>query len=216
MTPANPESRWPPIMALCVLFALVAFVPDHLRVMPHWVPYVVLGGSLVTMAATALRSADRRWQRIERGALLALGSFVVASAFTTLVILVGLMVEGSRKTDALTLLTSSVVVWAENVVGFAFLYWMTDGGGLRGPDGGRLGAPDWTFPSLGADGPGAHGRLPAFVDYLFLAFSTATAFSAADTVPLSQRAKLMMMLQASISMVTLAVVAARAINVLGS
>jgi uncharacterized membrane protein len=126
------------------------------------------------------------------------------------------MLEGSRETDAVTLLTSSVVVWAENVVGFAFVYWRLDAGGVIGPAGERLGAPDWLYPHMDDTARGAHARPPAFVDYLFLAFSTATAFSAADTVPLTQRAKLLMMLQASISMVTLAVVAARAINVLGS
>lgn len=216
MSNAGPEPRSFPILALCVLFGFVVFVPHHLRVLPRWVPYLALAAALLPMLATMLSGGARAWQTIERRTALLLGTVVVASALSTLVTLIRLMLEGSRETDAVTLLTSSVVVWTENVVGFAFVYWRLDGGAVFGPAGDRLEAPDWLFPHMDDDSRGQRAQAPTFVDYLFLAFSTATAFSAADTVPLTHRAKLLMMLQASISMVTLAVVAARAINVLGS
>ena len=55
---------------------------------------------------------------------------------------------------------------------------------------------------------------PSFFDYLFVAFTSATAFSPTDTMPLSARAKAMMGAAAGVSLLTLAVIAARAVNVL--
>lgn len=76
--------------------------------------------------------------------------------------------------------------------------------------------PDWLFSADASPQPVQPGWRPTFVDYLFLSFSTATAFSTTDTVPLTSRAKLLMMLEASMSLATTLVVASRAINVLGS
>ena len=76
--------------------------------------------------------------------------------------------------------------------------------------------PDWLFPQESAPGGVQADWRPMFVDYLFLSYSTATAFSATDVPPLTRRAKLLMMAESTISLVTMVVVASRAINVLGS
>jgi hypothetical protein len=100
---------------------------------------------------------------------------------------------------------------------FALLYWQLDRGGPAGRASSAPPRPDWLFPQDDA-GPEhlAPGWRPRFIDYLFLAFSTATAFSTTDALPLTGRAKLAMMSESAVSLVTLVVVAARAINVLGS
>ena len=87
-----------------------------------------------------------------------------------------------------------------------------DGGGPDGPHAGRAGRGDWLF----AQAPGSPSRPPCYVDYLFLAFSTSASFSTTDTVPVTPKAKLLMMAQSLLSMTTLVVVASRAINILGS
>jgi uncharacterized membrane protein len=77
--------------------------------------------------------------------------------------------------------------------------------------------PDWLFPQEGASTDNVPpGWSPVFVDYLFLSYSTATAFSTTDVMPLTSRAKMMMMLESTISLMTIVVVASRAINILGN
>jgi len=126
------------------------------------------------------------------------------------------MIRRTNVIDGLHLLTSSIAIWALNVTMFSLLYWQLDRGGPLG----RVLAHrhrDWIFPQDQAapeDLP--PDWRPQFIDYLFLGYSTATAFSTTDAQPLTGRAKFAMMCESTISLVTLVVVAARAINVLGS
>jgi uncharacterized membrane protein len=111
-----------------------------------------------------------------------------------------------------SLLRDAALLWASNILVFALWYWELDGGGpfqrhLKGHQAG-----DFLFPQQANDNPS--DWVPHFVDYLFLAFTGATAFSPTDTLPLSRMAKVLMMLEAFISLVILVVLAARAINIL--
>lgn len=114
------------------------------------------------------------------------------------------------------LLIDAINIWATNVVVFALWYWFLDRGGpsSRGliPDHKR----DFLFTQQQQSvGDAAFSDwLPGFVDYFFLAFTNATAFSPADTFPLTTRAKLLMMAESAISLVTIAVVASRAVGIL--
>jgi uncharacterized membrane protein len=121
-----------------------------------------------------------------------------------------------HKTTPVQLLASSLVIWSMNILVFATWYWRLDAGGPhkrskhhKYRDGAFL------FPQLTL--PGEHGQWrPNFVDYLFLSFNTSTAFSPTDVPVLSRWAKVLMMVQSSISLTTLAVVAARAVNTLAT
>jgi hypothetical protein len=118
------------------------------------------------------------------------------------------------------LLRSASLLWFSNLLVFASWYWRLDAGGphqrdLEGPhtDGAFL------FPQMMIDPElrkvmGEENWRPGFVDYLFLAFNTSTAFSPTDVPVMSRWAKVLMMLQASISLATLALLAARAVNIL--
>jgi hypothetical protein len=142
---------------------------------------------------------------------------MLAGIVASLAYLVAFMVRRSTEIHGLELLTSSISVWVNNVLMFSLVYWQVDRGGPGVRASGARPRPDWLFPQEGTRSEDVPpGWRPTFVDYLFLAFSTATAFGATDVVPLTHRAKLMMMLESSISLVTVVVVAARAINVLGS
>ena len=101
-----------------------------------------------------------------------------------------------------------------NVIAFALWFWNIDRGGpaLRGL--GRHQSQDFLFPQYALPTPNDGEWSPGFVDYVFLSFTNATAFSPTDTLPLSQRAKLLMMAQAAISLLVVALVAARAVNIL--
>jgi hypothetical protein len=114
-----------------------------------------------------------------------------------------------------TLLIDALNIWGTNVIIFALWFWTTDRGGaaLRGHPSAR--DPDFLFPQMTlGSGEAQAPFVPGFVDYLFLAFTNATAFSPTDTLPLTPRAKLLMMAEALISLLTVALVAARAVNIL--
>jgi hypothetical protein len=127
------------------------------------------------------------------------------------------MLRRSQAVDGLHLLSSSIAVWATNVLMFSLLFWQLDRGGPALRASATPNRPDWIFPTDDAEPDAAPPDWrPGFIDYLFLGFSTATAFSTTDALPLTGRAKLAMMTESSISLVTLVVVAARAINILGA
>ena len=117
--------------------------------------------------------------------------------------------------DPRTLLRSAVALWVTNVLVFALWYWRLDAGGPHERDkvpGHKDGA--FLFPQMNLETSSELNWSPNFVDYLFLAFNTSTAFSPTDTPALSRWAKILMMLQATISLTVLALLAARAVNVL--
>jgi uncharacterized membrane protein len=205
------EARWPPVLAVLVLLLLVVVLPDHLRLLPRWAPYLVATLAVLPMAAVAI-GGEARWGRAERRAVLATATGLLLLVLVALGLLIRHILGGASPLGGLELLASSVIVWVCNVTGFALVYWQMDGGG---PGARAVGGwPDWAFPQSGMTGLVPPGWRPAFVDYLYLAFATATALSTTDVVPLTARAKLAMMLETLVSMTTLVVVASRAINVL--
>jgi hypothetical protein len=142
---------------------------------------------------------------------------VEIGAIVTLMSLVRSILGRSGELTGIQLLASSIAVWITNSLTFSLLYWQIDRGGPEARVRGAGVRPDWLFPQdeapEGVLSPGWH---PGFVDYLALGYTTATAFSPTDTLPLTARAKLLMMFESTISLVTVLIVAARAINVLGN
>jgi uncharacterized membrane protein len=115
-----------------------------------------------------------------------------------------------------SVVTPSIAVWATTVLIFSVAYWRIDRGGPEARANHANRKPDWLFPQDNAGEDVPSDWRPTFVDYLFLAFCTATAFSPTDVQPLTSRSKLLMMLESTISLVTTIAVAARAINILGT
>jgi hypothetical protein len=153
-------------------------------------------------------ASQRRYIRLSA---LFLTAFATLMNLAALVGLVRALVHG-QGTDARTLLLDALNIWGTNVIVFALWFWALD----DAPTGHRPKDADFVFTQ---EQPGASsafgGWSPGFVDYLFLAFTNATAFSPSDTFPLSRRAKVMMMVESGISFVTIGVVAARAVGILG-
>jgi hypothetical protein len=210
------EPRWPVALAILAVLFVLAVLPERIRLFPIWLPYVVGIAVLVPMAAVALTAGKASWLRVER--TITLLFFVVAGVGTlaNLVNLIGAMVRRPAEIGGMQLLTSSIGVWVTNVLMFSLLYWQIDRGGPGARANKASTKPDWLFPQTGAGKDVPPDWRPTFVDYLFLGFSTATAFSPTDALPLTSRAKMLMMLESTISLVTIVVVASRAINILGS
>ncbi|MCJ2087625.1 hypothetical protein MKK88_16780 [Methylobacterium sp. E-005] len=155
----------------------------------------------------------RHYRLIRRMALFMTALVTVANT-AALVALVHALLNG-KAAGGSTLLVDALNIWGTNVVIFALWFWTTDRGGaaLRGHP--NAGVPDFLFPQMTFGSAEARAQfVPGFVDYLFLAFTNATAFSPTDTLPLTARAKLLMMAEALVSLLTVALVAARAVNIL--
>jgi hypothetical protein len=197
------------MVAMVVVAGLIALVSDQLTVVPSWLVLAV-----VLVLAVPIYIAGRRERHDWRQRLAFMGLGV-----TTLVIagsavrLVQQLLEGSIEPSIL--LFGAAAIWAANCGVFAVWYWEVDGGGpgKRRTDGHV--SSDFLFPQLQVgDGKSSGGWWPDFIDYLFVAWNASTAFSPTDTLILSRQAKVLMMAQTAISLVTIAVLAARAINTL--
>ncbi|HSA61507.1 MAG TPA: hypothetical protein VLE03_04650 [Nitrospiraceae bacterium] len=211
------EPRWPVALTIVAVNLLLALLPGRLRLFPIWATYVVGVAVLAPIAAVGLTAARIRWLRVEHTVTLLF--FVVATVgnLTSMGNLIGAMLNRSAETSGLQLLTSSIAIWGNNVLMFSLLYWQIDRGGPEARVNNEGTRPDWLFPQEGAPAEDVPpGWRPTFIDYLFLGYSTATAFSTTDVMPLTSRAKMLMMLESAISLATIVVVAARAINILGS
>jgi hypothetical protein len=210
------EPRWPIVLTILVVLALLALLPGRVRLFPPWLPYILVIAELIPVIAIELTKGDSRWLRIERPITTTFVILIVLANLTNLANLFQKMVLHSTEMNGLQLFASSIAVWVTNVLAFALIYWQVDRGGAEVRISHTGQRPDWLFPHEGMPAEVVKpGWLPTFIDYLYLGFSTATAFSATDVLPLTARAKLLMMLDSTISLLTLVVVAARAINILG-
>jgi hypothetical protein len=168
----------------------------------------------LTLLVLASLAAIRPRGRITRRHL-AIGTIGIVSVANSvsIALLIHLLINGASATAA-TLLRAAVHMWAVNVLLFALWFWQLDGGGpLQRP---RC-APaerDFLFPQQTEEALMAGGWRPLFLDYLYVSFTNATAFSPTDTLPLSRWAKMLMLVQSAISLALAVMVVARAVNIL--
>ncbi len=214
--PLRSEPRWPVVLSILGALAILAVLPARLRVFPVSLPLIIALVGIVPMAAVALTAGSPRWLRVERVTTLLLFALAEGGTLAGLASLIAAMISRPVEITGLQLLTSSIGVWVTNMLSFALLYWQVD----RGGPGGRMRNPDarphWSFPEEGAPKGISPDWRPAFAEYLFMGYSTSTTFSAGYGLPLTARAKLLMMCQGGLSLVTTVTVASRAINILGS
>lgn len=211
---ARTEPRWPAMLALLAIGGLRFALPEALSWGPDW----LLLGILAIIAIPTVLTHRRGLNTLNR----ILG--IVTSAIVTLdmVFSLGLLIAAlpKHKESPVALLQSAAALWIANILVFASWYWRLDGGGphqreLRGvhSDGAFL-FPQMTLTPETRRAMGEDTWSPGFVDYLFLAFNTSTAFSPTDVPVLSRWAKVLMMIQSLISLATVALLAARAVNIL--
>ncbi|HZD76095.1 MAG TPA: hypothetical protein VE218_03755 [Acidobacteriaceae bacterium] len=209
----NQEARWPAVIALFAIVGLRLALPRSLAAGPGWVPMVVI---TVLVIPTVLARRMQR-HRLNRWLGFVITGIVTADTVWSLSLLVAAL--PAHTLAPTTLLRSSAVLWVSNILIFASWYWRLDAGGPNARDRRAVhGEGAFLFPQMTLDATdpdsSANGWSPGFVDYLFLAFNTSTAFSPTDVPVLSRWAKVLMMLQSSISLATIALLAARAVNIL--
>jgi hypothetical protein len=203
------EPRWPAVLAVLAIGGLDSVLPAPLRFGPDWLLVVVVSIMLVP-TIIAHRTGRAGLNRV-------LGHLVLGTVTASVVWSLTLLITRlpSHRDTPQELLRAAAALWVANVLVFASWYWRLDAGGPHARDmraSHTEGA--FLFPQMMVPDNEFRGWRPGFVDYLFLAFNTSTAFSPTDVPVLSRWAKLMMMVQASISLATVALIAARAVNIL--
>ncbi len=212
--PWDPEPRWPAFIAVLGVGGIYIALPSYLRIGPRWLfPSIVIALLIPTMISH--RTGRHHLNRI-------LGFTVTALVTVGMIVSLTLLISGlpAHRESPTELLLSAAALWFTNILVFALWYWRLDAGGPHGRDS-RLGHPDgaFLFPQMtmqpdAKEDAGLQEWSPNFVDYLFLAFNTSTAFSPTDVPVLERWGKALMMLQSLISLTVLALLAARAVNIL--
>jgi hypothetical protein len=208
------EPRWPGMVALLAVVALFYAMPAALKVGPEWLFFALV----VALTAPGVCVRSIRHLPLMRFLGYTAVSIMTVAMIGSLWLLVSRLPQ--HKETPAELLRAATALWIDNVLVFASWYWRLDAGGpaqrdLRGShtDGAFLFPQMTLMPELRKE-MGEDEWSPGFVDYLFLAFNTSTAFSPTDVPVLSRWAKVLMMIQAIISLLTIALLAARAVNIL--
>jgi hypothetical protein len=210
----EPEPRWQAFIAVVAIAGLYLALPGYLIAGPRWLLPAIVAVfvvPLVFMHRTGRHHLDR-----VLGFLL---NVVLAGAMAVSVCLL-VSALPAHKESPTELLRSAAALWTTNVLVFALWYWRLDAGGPHERDArdahsnGAFLFPQMTMLRRVEEATGQQRWSPHFVDYLFLAFNTSTAFSPTDTPVLTRWAKVLMMTQSLISLTVLALLAARAVNIL--
>jgi hypothetical protein len=219
---AEVESRWeaaPAVIIVIGLQAAIAAVSLHagweLWNLPWWAWLVPLVPEVVLLIALAWSRPRRQLEQfgMRRTVSLALLSVVSFGNGAGLVALVGSVLGGHEKNGG-ELLYKGLTIWSTNVLTFGLWFWAFDRGGpvrRREPN---PPLPDFEFPQMDSPDLAPHDWQPGLLDYVYVSFTNSIAFSPTDTLPLTRQAKLLMLLEASASAITILVVAARAVNIL--
>jgi hypothetical protein len=220
LRPGNPESRWPVLIALAAAIVMQRAIPERYTVVPRW-PLLAMEIALVVVLLIINPVHLTRSTRLGKAASLILLAAITIDNTASAIVLDYHILTGTVSNDARLLLGSGAAVFITNITVFGIWYWEMDLGGpfaragVKERDPKRQ-YPDFLFPQMSglASNLAPPEWEPRFLDYLYTSLTNVMAFSPTDTMPLTRRAKAMMSLQALVAVSTLALVFARAVNVL--
>jgi uncharacterized membrane protein len=207
----HPEPRWPASLALLVCAGLYLLLPTRLSVGPRWLLPILVVLPLIPLSARRHRHPnDAKWVRYLCVSLIAL---VTLANFISVGLLVHHLVN-AQVSQGRQLIYSAVSIWLTNVIVFGLWYWEMDRGGPHLRAGYDKLMPDIQFPQMENPSLAPKDWRPRFVDYLYTSFANGTSFAPADAMPLTPRVKALFAGESIASLVTIAIVAARAVNIL--
>jgi uncharacterized membrane protein len=212
--PTQGEARWQAALAVAIAVALQYPLPGRLvLVHPVWLLPTLQGLLLIALVTANPRRIDTESRAIRLLGLTLAFLLSLANAWSVARLVVDL-VQGTEGNTPGPLLVTGATIWLINVIVFGLWYWEFDRGGPVARARADRMYPDFQFVQMASPDLAPPGWEPTFGDYLYLSFTNATAFSPTDTMPLSRWAKMAMTAQATVSIVTLALVVARAVNIL--
>ena len=206
------------------------FLNTNLSVGPRWLAPAFEISMLIPLSIATAWTRGKVRDATEHHHIRAIGHYrrgirLFALLLTAMILAINLaefaavvrgLLKGVRGPSGQSLLIDAMNIWFTNIVIFALFYWNID---HNSPSSRGLNpevVPDFLFPQMQGAGDNDPDWTPGFIDYLYVSFTNATAFSPTDTMPLSPRSKLLMALEAMVSLLTIGLVAARAVNILGS
>jgi hypothetical protein len=207
------ERRLPVALAIALAIVLQVGLPNTLTVRPAWLLPALETALLLGLVAANPRRIERESRLLRTVSLALIAVITFDNAWSAGHLIRGL-ITGTMGSSAGPLLASGASVYLTNIIAFGLWYWEFDRGGpvarLQGVDP----YPDFLFPQMTASHLAPSDWRPTFIDYLYISYTNATAFSPTDTLPLTRWAKVLMAVQAGVSLSTVALVVARAVNIL--
>jgi len=207
------EGRWPVTIAVLAAMAMQIPLPDRLAVHPRWLLLTLEALLLVGLFVANPKRIERQSAPLRGASIVFIGIISTANAWSAAKLVAGL-VQGREGQNASQLLVTGGAIWLTNMIVFSLWYWELDRGGPVARANATMVYPDFLFAQMQSPDLAPQDWEPAFIDYLYLSFTNATAFSPTDVLPLTRWAKLTMMVQSAVSLTTVALVIARAVNTL--
>lgn len=203
------------VVLMLAVVALQLLLPTNLTGRSSYFVQAVELVLLLTLVIANPRRLNKRHPGLRVTGFALLGIATLANGYAA-IRLIDDILTGQAGSNAAGIIATGANVWITNVLLFAFWYWELDRGGpaARAVDPNPL--PDFLFPQMTVDNRLFDDWEPRIIDYLYVSFTNSTAFSPTDTMPLSRWAKMAMMVQSALSLVIVALIVARAINVLPS
>ena len=200
-------------MAAAVLVAIIlqSTAPENGRLVPWWIVPAI---ELLLLAVAMIRDPgriDRRGPGSQRATIALAAAMTIATVVGIAVLIVDIL-DTNLIVTANSILGRGAALWVTNVIAFSFWYWIFDRGGPGDRAAGSGIAPSFAFPENATPELAPDGWQPRYHDYLYLSFTNATAFSPTDTLPVQAWAKMAMLAESVLSLITAIMVIARAIN----
>jgi uncharacterized membrane protein len=209
--PPRSEAHWPPQLIVAIAVALQLLLPDRLSIGPHWLVPSIEAVMLISLVVASPQQIHDR-HRTRRRIALTLSALASVANGVSLGLLCHLLFK-HQPPGGHALIISGALIWVTNVLVFSLWYWEMDRGGPGFRASGHDGPPDFLFPQM-TEHELCKAWRPKFFDYLYVSLTNAMAISPTDTMPLSLTAKFIMGLQSLVSLVTIGLVIARAVNIL--
>jgi hypothetical protein len=209
------EPRWQVTLAIIAAIALQLPVPGRLVLLrPVWVLPVLEGLLLLGLIIANPRRIDRQSVILRYTSLTLIALITLANVWSAEQLIADIVTKPSLTGSASTLLIDGGSIWLTNVIVFGLWYWEFDRGGPVARALAVTPYPDFQFVQMVSPELAPPGWEPMFADYFYLSFTNASAFSPTDVMPMSRWAKMLMLVQSAVSLVTVALVIARAVNIL--
>lgn len=200
-------------LAVAAAIGLQVALPGHYSIHPFWLMPSLEGALGIGLLVANPTRIDRASSLLRSVSILLIALISLANGWSS-ALLINDLIHGRNSDNASLLLARGACVYLTNILVFALWYWEWDRGGPVARAHGRNPYPDFLFPQMTQPGISPEEWEPMFLDYLYVSFTNATAFSPTDTMPLARWAKMLMLLQSTVALLTIGLIIARAINVL--
>jgi uncharacterized membrane protein len=203
---------WEPQLVIGCAIALQLSLSEQVTVGPNWL-FPALEGAVLIGLVIASPHPNVRHSRFRRRVAIGMIALVSAANAVSLVMLSHRLLNGGKE-NGHQLILSGIVLWCTNVLLFGLWYWEVDRGGPAARARHERDTPDFLFPQMTDPKWAPPNWMPQLIDYLYVSLTNATAFSPTDTMPLTPTAKWLMSAQSIVSLITVGLVVARAVNIL--